>query len=548
MITFLKFGRLWRTARHLKFIQIYRRFWFRIYKPNIALTELPKPSVSRGITTFFAKKPPSLIDKSEWFLLNQVGKLEEIGWQDSTKSKLWRYNQHYFDDLNAFGSTDRLEWHQSLVDSWINDNPPPIGDGWEPYPTSLRIVNWIKWNANKSNLAYRAEQSLAIQARWLAERIEWHLLGNHLFANAKALIFAGLYFEEVEADKWLNLGLDILEQQLPEQILKDGAHFELSPMYHAIIVEDLLDLINVCEANFERITKSKICMVLGWRPLVKSMLDWLLCMSHPDGKISFFNDAAFGIATSNRELLDYAERLGIQANEPMFGLTDLKESGYVRMQAGNSVLIADFAPVGPNYLPGHAHADTLSFELSVNGDRIFVNSGTSEYGIDMERQRQRGTLAHNTVCVAATDSSEVWSGFRVGNKAKITNRSVGMHGEIMFASAGHDGYARMNKNLRHSRKISLLENYLKIEDHVTLPINAEARYYFHPDIQIEKNGNNFGQIMTYDGTPMHWSVSGASKVELLLTTWHPEFGKVVSNQCLVAHFSDHDCVFSLRWN
>ena len=47
--------------------------------------------------------------------------------------------------------------------------------------------------------------------------------------------------------KWLKKGLKIYQQQVNEQILDDGAHFELSPMYHSIILEDMLDIINPCD-------------------------------------------------------------------------------------------------------------------------------------------------------------------------------------------------------------------------------------------------------------------------------------------------------------
>ena len=79
--------------------------------------------------------------------------------------------------------------------------------------------------------------------------------------------------------------------------------------------------------------------------------------------------------------------------------------------------LLDVAPVGPDYLPGHAHADTLSFELSLFGQRVLVNSGTSQYEAGPERSRQRGTAAHNTVIVDGHDSSEVWAGFRVARRA-----------------------------------------------------------------------------------------------------------------------------------
>jgi uncharacterized heparinase superfamily protein len=88
-------------------------------------------------------------------------------------------------------------------------------------------------------------ESLAVQARWLRRHIEWHLLGNHLFVNAKALVFAGLFFAGDEAAEWLAQGSErFWVREVPEQVLPDGGHFELSPMYHAIILEDVLDLLN----------------------------------------------------------------------------------------------------------------------------------------------------------------------------------------------------------------------------------------------------------------------------------------------------------------
>ena len=192
-----------------------------------------------------ASRRQSMTSATSWVFLNKSYRLEEIGWRGHGCEKLWRYNQHYFDDLNAQKSFDRRTWHQHIIDLWIEENPPFKGDGWEPYPTSLRIVNWIKWAKIHNILSEVGNSSLLLQSRWLARRLEFHLLGNHLFSNIKALIFAGLYFEGDEADRWLELGMKILKTELEEQILADGGHFELSPMYHALALEDVLDLINI---------------------------------------------------------------------------------------------------------------------------------------------------------------------------------------------------------------------------------------------------------------------------------------------------------------
>ena len=226
------------------------------------------------------------------------------------------------DSLNAMESPGRAEWHQALIADWITENAPGTGTGWEPYPCSLRIVNWVKWTLAGNPLSEAAHQSLAIQTRWLTRRMEWHLLGNHLFANAKALVFAGLYFDGREAARWLDAGSRILAREMPEQILPDGGQFELSPMYHALALEDLLDLVNIARA-FGRNDLAR-----EWGIPVAAMLDWLGKMTHPDGGIAFFNDAAFGIAPDTRQLFDYAKRLGFASPAKPKALCHLAESGY----------------------------------------------------------------------------------------------------------------------------------------------------------------------------------------------------------------------------
>src|SRR6185436_15277644 len=101
-------------------------------------------------------------------------------WNSADASKLWLYNLHYFDDMNAAGAEDRRDWHAALIDRWIDENPVGTGTGWEPYPVSLRIVNWIKWMLGAASFPPRALHSLAAHGRFLSQRLEFHLLGNHL--------------------------------------------------------------------------------------------------------------------------------------------------------------------------------------------------------------------------------------------------------------------------------------------------------------------------------------------------------------------------------
>jgi uncharacterized heparinase superfamily protein len=537
-----KIGLYWHTLRHLKLSQIVWRLVFRFKKVLPDLSPPPALRTMQGPIVLVAHRAPSLIGRTKFIFLNEEGDLELDGWDNPQREKLWRYNQHYFDDLNARSAAERREWHRSLIARWIDENPPGEGTGWEPYPTSLRIVNWVKWSLLSEPLSYEAQYSLAVQARWLNKKIEKHLLGNHLFANAKALIIAGCFFNGREADDWLRAGYDILASELPEQILSDGGHFELSPMYHALAIEDVLDLINILRASG----------VYFHSPLIKSleqkvepMLEWLAVMSHPDDGIAFFNDAAFGIAPDNADLRDYAERLGFRNATTHSNFRLLKSSGYARMRSGPVVVFADVAEVGPSYLPGHAHADTLSFECSAFGDRVIVNSGTSVYGLSAERLRQRGTAAHTTVCIEEENSSDVWSGFRVARRATILNRRSSVTAEGLLLEASHDGYHRLARGLTHKRTWVLSENNLLIDDHLTKPQRADAIYHLHPDVQVEVESSYSGRLLLRNGQVLRWECSSCARIEA--GTWHPQFGLTVPNRRIVAGLVEGKVTFRLFW-
>lgn len=547
MRMFEKIDRYWHTLRYLKPIQFYGRAWFRLARPRPNLASAPSLRLLSGKWQMPARRKPSMTGKGEFLILGEAGALVADGWEGDQHDKLWRYNQHYFDDLNARDCDTRAAWHRALLENWVEANAPGTGTGWEPYPTSLRIVNWVKWTLSGKVLSEACIQSLAIQARWLTKRLEIHLLGNHLFANAKALVFAGLFFEGEEADQWLAKGLQILEREVPEQILADGGHFELSPMYHALALEDMLDLCNLLKAYPDCLTPEQQEITSDWSERIQKMQYWLAAMAHPDGKIPFFNDTTFGIAPEICELDDYADRLGLTHKESQDDLVWLPDSGYARLSRGKAVALLDMAKVGPDYLPGHAHADTLSFELSLFNQRVLVNSGISCYGVSPERLRQRGTSAHNTVVVDDRNSSQVWSGFRVARRARpIAPRVEG--GDTLIARCGHDGYRHLSSHPMHERMWQLSESEFNIEDIVSDPRRKSvARFHFHPDIKLQAGSNCAeGKGTLPDGKKFTWKVAqGDAHMEQ--TSWHPFFGVSIANSCLVIELDQGHSLLKLNW-
>lgn len=476
--------------------------------------------------------------------LGEEHDLSEVGWDHPAVALLWRYNLHYFDDLNASGNTSRRDWHRVHLQRWLDENPPGRGTAWAPYPVSLRLVNWFKWALGGVALDSAWVQSLAVQTRWLTHRLEWHLLGNHLFANAKALVFAGLFFKGPEADGWLSTGLDILRRELPEQILVDGGQFERTPMYHALALEDVLDLLNVITACAPANTPAQ-ALVPELRRHSSAMLRWMRCLRHPDGELVRFNDTAEGIAPPIDDLERYAATLGITAPAaPDEGVVELQPSGYVRVQRGGAVAFLDVAPIGPNYLPGHAHADTLSLELSVAGRQLIVNRGTSVYGTGPRRQWERGTAAHSTVQIGAHDSSEVWAGFRVGRRARPLNIRV----QADQIEAAHDGYRHLPGAPLHRRQWEFGDHTMVVHDRVSpTPTEvATARWHFAPGLDMVSAAPGIWHLRDGERLVAH--------LEVLLGQPHPEttlhamrFGQIVDAATLNIRLVDGQAAVRITW-
>ncbi len=458
------------------------------------------------------------------FVGHEAAVNDPADWNAAGRTKLWLYNLHYFDDLRAANAESRSQWHRDLIQRWLAENPPRAGNGWEPYPLSLRVVNWIAWALAGNNPGPRLMYSLAVQVRTLASALEFHLRGNHLLANAKALIFAGCFFSGPEADVWLRTGLDLFNAELDEQILADGGHFELSPMYHAIILEDVLDVIQL-----GRLFPTELETRLPtWKQLAASMLAWLAEMTHPDGEIGFFNDAAFGIARTLADLVEYSASLAIsQTRHDAQTLHALETSGYVRLNSGPFSVIFDAAEIGASYMPGHGHADILSLEISLDGQRLVTNSGTSSYENDAARHEERSTAAHGTVEIDGQDSSEVWASFRVGRRAHPFDLVLRTEAGLSTAAASHDGYRWLPGRPVHRRSVALSASVLSVVDSITGAgdHSVTGRFPLHPSVKSVSREPDGWSLESAGGRMVRVRVDGPS--ELLVEEGHfaPTFGR-----------------------
>ena len=169
---------------------------------------------------------------------------------------------------------------------------------------------------------------------------------------------------------------------------------------NVVLFEDMLDLVEY--------TGEGLFMEFASR-----MYAGMERLTGADGKISKFNDSSEGIAKEPYELMARADGMEIAATK---GTKGERDSGFVREEAGEWMLIAKCGEIGPSYQPGHAHADTWSFELWKSGEKIIGDTGCSTYIAGSIRSYERSTKAHNTVIIDGRDSSEVWASHRVGRR------------------------------------------------------------------------------------------------------------------------------------
>jgi uncharacterized heparinase superfamily protein len=362
--------------------------------------------------------------------------------------------------------------------------------------------------------------SLADQCRHLVPRLELHLLGNHLLANAKALMFAGACLCGREAEEWLRRGRQLLAREVSEQVLADGGHIERSPMYHAIVTQDLLDLVNL-----------RNCFALPaleyLDPACARMLSWHAAIRHPDGGIPLINDSVQDLAPPFAALAAYAQQLGLAA--PVVhpsALTLLRASGYARLASGRWCVLADVGSVGPAYQPGHAHAGTLSYELSLGAERIVVDTGVSTYRAGEVRAQERGTAAHNTVTLDGLNSSEVWGSFRVARRAHVTALAgeETVHGVSVRAT--HDGYHRTRYRALHTRHWHVSAAAVDVADSVRGSGSpaTETAVHLHPSCAARTLDGHHIELTAPSGARLLLSLDEA--LEWRLDSYHyaPAFG------------------------
>ena len=485
------------TIIHLRPKQVYYQLFYKIravfrkiigfkypqFIPAQSYSIILKPSIPSNQSYFSAQNRFQFLNQSQTFLV------DKINWNDEkTYGKLWAYNLNYFDFLNQENFT--VGEGLPLIRTYIQAGTT-LKTGFEPYPMSLRGINWIKFLSKNKIQDVEIDGFLMAQYVRLSDNLEYHLMGNHLLENAFSLLFGAYYFKN---ECFLTLSYKILKEELPEQILEDGGHFERSPMYHQIILFRVLDCLNLVKNN-DDFTKCNFEQTLTI--YAQKMLNFLQNITFKNGEIPLVNDAVKNIAPTTKQLTEYAQMMNLYqrlSTIQQFNKSKLSKSGYRKFENKAFELFMDVSDIAPDYQPAHAHCDTLSFVLHAHGKPFIVDTGTSTYENNEIRQKERSTSAHNTVQIDDFEQSEIWSSFRVGRRAKAMILTENKR-EII---ASHDGYERYG--IIHKRSFMVDSQYITIMDEIIGEIKylQKAYLHFHPEVEIEISGHtittNLGNI------------------------------------------------------
>jgi uncharacterized heparinase superfamily protein len=379
-------------------------------------------------------------------------------WQLAGAPLLWRFHLYYWDWAWALAAEPSGPGRRAVFDaiwqSWRSAVIPGRGPAWHPYPAALRAWSFCGIyrslvHCGQAEVPFLAE--LAAHTGFLRRNLETDVGGNHLLKNLKALAGLAVFFAD---DALLAWALGRLARQLRVQVLPDGGHYERAPAYHCQVLGDLIDLARLLRAA-GREAPGELT------PAIDAMRGWLGAVLTPAGDVPLLNDG-FPVDPALPALLAASPAPG----GPLHLLPD---TGVARVAVGGWHLLADVGPPCPRELPAHAHADTLSCVVHLDGRPLLIDTGTSTYEPGIRRDHERSTAAHNTVEVDGQNSTEVWGAFRAGRRARVAavRTSTDDAAGAVTVEAAHDGYRSLSGRPAHRRRWTVRVDELRVDDEVT---------------------------------------------------------------------------------
>lgn len=456
------------------------------------------------------------------------------------KKITWELNrcQHFLTLGRAYlltGDESFAETFARHLASWMDANPPKRGINWaSSLEVAFRSIAWI-WSFHffkdsprlTPELFARALKFLYVNARHLETYLSIYFSPNtHLTGEALGLFYIGAIFPEFKrAHVWREKGARILFDAVQWQIRADGTYFEQSSYYARYTADFYAHLLILARRNnleLPAVVETKL----------QRLLEHLMHIARPDGATPFYGDDDGGrlITLDERAANDF--RAALSNGAVLFGRADFKfaarhaaeetlwlcgaeaveafdklgaraprqtsiafrDGGVFVMRDGwtrdASMMLIDCGAHGAMNC-GHAHADALAFDLSMNGRQVFVDAGTFTYTASKEgRNRFRSSQSHNTLTIDGESSSVPSSKPFAWNRiAQARVHDWRTNERFDFFSGSHDGYERLASPIAHARSVLFLKpDYFIIRDTVkTSSAHAyELNFQCAPEVKAQQ--------------------------------------------------------------
>jgi len=328
--------------------------------------------------------------------------------------------------------------------------------------------------------------------RWLYELERWegYRPGNWQIHGAYMLVQLGLALPEFrEAQQWLEMGLQRMEEHMDRDFLADGGHSERCPRNYTLATylsyRNLYFLLSAYGSHESLAMEIRLTM--------GKTIDWWLAVLAPTGEIPAFNDSHRGlfpvaILEDAAAFFGKPEVYGVlrtlfgmshpgDSLLPSFTSRHMPASGFTVMRTDwTSDALTMTLSYGP-FSGFHTHADMLAFELYAYGRALAVDAGLGmTYDDTLYVPWYKSSRAHNMVVV---------------NDANI-DREPTEGKNIVWASthsldyfAGeHEGYAE--RGIRYRRRVAFVKpSYWFVVDEVDARKDGDTlSWYLHSPTKL----------------------------------------------------------------
>ncbi|PLX36622.1 MAG: heparinase [Hyphomicrobiales bacterium] len=418
-------------------------------------------------------------------------------------SEEWARTLHGFGWLRHLRASERALSQtnaRALVDDWLKVIPRKHPIAWDSDVASRRLMSWLSQSPlilEDCNRGFyrRFMRAIARHISFLRRAIEQSPSGMPRMRIALALSSASVSI--AGSNRFMRQCARRLDAELAAQILPDGGHVSRNP---AAIIEILADILPIRQAlNARGIAPSQTMM-----NAVDRMMPMLRFFRHGDGTFAHFNGMGFTPSDLVATILAYDDARGAPAN-------NAGHSGYQRLTAGRTLVIADTGPPPPAELSGQAHAGCLSFEMSSGTNLLIVNCGVPARNNEEWHRVARSTAAHSVAVLNDTSSCRFLSSSLTKvfgrpivagpNRVAVSRRD---DNGLVNVTASHDGYQR-RFHVVHERSFMLsgeggtligIDRFStggralkKGEDEVAI------RFHLHPDVRANSTGGGTGALL-----------------------------------------------------